>query len=146
MKNFICNISLLKWKWDCQSHLCLKRPHQWPSGSTLKTGRREVQCLIPGRACRPSLLEFFVGFFLETPVNTGQDLFEIPHGDTPFEIPRFIYNPISLVWQLDLKTYNQQTITDIGHIWFWSSLASTFSCISGFSQLIVASLIFNIPT
>ena len=37
---------------------------------TLKTGRRELQSLNPGRACRPGRSEFFV-VFPETRVNTG---------------------------------------------------------------------------
>ena len=37
---------------------------------TLKTGRREVTDSNPGRASRPSRLEFFV-VFCETRVNTG---------------------------------------------------------------------------
>ena len=44
--------------------------HQWQSGPAFKTGRRQVQGLIPGRACRTSRSEFFVVFF-ETCVNTG---------------------------------------------------------------------------
>ena len=52
-------------------------PHQWQSGSALKTGRREMPGSIPGRACRPSRSEFSVVFF-ETRVKTGQDPFERP--------------------------------------------------------------------
>ena len=36
--------------------------HQWPRGSALKTGRRQVPSSIPGRACRPNRSEFFVVF------------------------------------------------------------------------------------
>ena len=45
-------------------------PHQWLIGSTLKTGRREMQGSIFGRAYRPSRLEFNV-VFSETRVTTG---------------------------------------------------------------------------
>ena len=45
-------------------------PHQWPSDSALKPGRREVPASIPGRACRPRCSEFSV-VFSETRVNTG---------------------------------------------------------------------------
>ena len=37
---------------------------------TLKTGKREVPCSNPGRACRPSRSEFSV-VISETRVNTG---------------------------------------------------------------------------
>ena len=40
------------------------KPHQWPSSSVLKVGRREVQGSIPGRTCRPSCSKFFVVFFV----------------------------------------------------------------------------------
>ena len=33
------------------------KPHQWPSGSALKTGGREMPGSISGRTCRPSLSE-----------------------------------------------------------------------------------------
>ena len=46
-----------------------KAPHQWQSGSVLKTGRREVPGSIPGGACRPSHSKFSV-VFSETRVNT----------------------------------------------------------------------------
>ena len=59
----------------CQSYCTTL--HQWPSGSALKTGRREVPGAIPGRACRPSRSDF-LWFFSETRVNTGQDLLERP--------------------------------------------------------------------
>ena len=48
----------------------LRSPHQCPSGSALKTDRREVPGSIPGRACRPSCLEFYV-VFSETRVYSG---------------------------------------------------------------------------
>ena len=48
----------------------LRRPRQWRSGSAFKAGRREVPGSNPGRACRPSRLEFSV-VFSETRVNTG---------------------------------------------------------------------------
>ena len=49
--------------------------HLWPSGSELKTGRREVPCSISGLACRPSRSKFSVDFS-NTHVNTGQDPLE----------------------------------------------------------------------
>ena len=48
----------------------LMRLYQWPSGSVLKTGRREVPGSIPGSAYRPSRSEFFM-FFSETRLNMG---------------------------------------------------------------------------
>ena len=44
--------------------------HQWPSGSALKVGRREVPGSNLGRACRLSRLEFS-GIFSKTLVSTG---------------------------------------------------------------------------
>ena len=44
--------------------------HQWLRGTALKTGRREVPGLFPGRTCRPSRSEFPV-VFSETRVNAG---------------------------------------------------------------------------
>ena len=51
------------------------RPHQWLSGSALKTGRQQVPGSIPGSACRPSSSEFSM-ILSETPVNTGYDPLE----------------------------------------------------------------------
>ena len=58
--------------------------HQRPSDSALKSGKREVPGSIPGRACRPSCLEFSV-VFSETHKNTCQDSLERPptEGITP---------------------------------------------------------------
>ena len=44
----------------CEIHSPLVKPHQWPSGSVIKTGRREMQGSISGRFCLPSCLEFSV--------------------------------------------------------------------------------------
>ena len=60
-------------------------PHQWRSGSALKTGRRQVPGSIPGCACRPSRSKFSVVFF-ETRVNTGQDPLErLPQRTLPLQ-------------------------------------------------------------
>ena len=53
----------------------INKHHQWPSGSTLKTGRRKVPGSIPGRACRPSRSEFSV-IFSETRLNTAKNPLE----------------------------------------------------------------------
>ena len=37
-------------------------PHQWRSGSALKTGRREIPSSIRDRACQPNRAEFSVVF------------------------------------------------------------------------------------
>ena len=54
--------------------LCLSlnpfQPHQWPSGSALKSGMWEVPGSTPGCACQPSCSEFSV-VFSETGVNMG---------------------------------------------------------------------------
>ena len=67
-----------------------------------KTGRQEVPCSIPGRACRPSRSEFSV-VFSETRVNTGQDPLERP--------PRRASHPLALVPRETIghKPYNQPT-------------------------------------
>ena len=51
-------------------HPASNGPHQWPSGSALKTGRREVPVSNPGRACRLSPSEYSM-VFSETHLNTG---------------------------------------------------------------------------
>ena len=60
------------------------QPHQWPSCSALKAGRREVPGSIPSRACLPSRSEFSV--VSETPVNTNYNPLE--------RLPRRAYLPI----------------------------------------------------
>ena len=52
-------------------------PHQWPSGSAPKTGRREMPGSISGRSCRPSRSEFSL-VFSETRVNTDKDPLQRP--------------------------------------------------------------------
>ena len=47
---------------------CAPMPDQWPSDSSIKTGRGQVPGSISGRACLPSRSEFSV-FFSETHVN-----------------------------------------------------------------------------
>ena len=55
----------------------LNQPHQWPSDSELKAGRREVPDSILGRACRPSRSELSV-VFSKNRVNAGLDPLERP--------------------------------------------------------------------
>ena len=71
-------------------------PHQWSSGSALKTDVREVTSFNPSRACRPSRSEFFIVFY-ETCLNTGfGSLRKTPYGGNSK------YSPRSFVWQFDL--------------------------------------------
>ena len=71
--------------------------------NALKVGRQEVPGSIPGRACRPSSLEFFM-VFSETRINTGEDFLERPPTEgTPFAEP----GPISVQLTLTLQPTNQ---------------------------------------
>ena len=53
------------------------KPHQWPRGSVLKAGGREVPGSPPGRTCAPSRSVFSV-VFSETHVNASYDPLERP--------------------------------------------------------------------
>ena len=55
----------------------LTSPHQWRSCYALEIGKREVPGSNPGRACRPSRLDFSVIFF-EIRLNMGKDPLERP--------------------------------------------------------------------
>ena len=70
----------------CRIHSS-KPSHQWRSGFALKTDRREVLSLNPGRAYRPKRTKFSV-VFSETRVKYGLgSLRKTPTEDIPLVIP-----------------------------------------------------------